>query len=190
MSINVTYTSPPDRVKEVCDERSVYKMPTVQLDASNLPSGYKIPKLCPINVDWITRKATVCKRVRVYADADSAATTVLVEKNHPFSVGNYISDGSEVGKAITAIVYGTSYDTLTVSFGVAVTAGTVLHEANTATAKVEKATANHLCYNNKVAVNGDSLTPIGKVYSIVEANLTVPVTASDKTSLTARFMFI
>lgn len=191
--MNFSYKSAPEPIKEVCDDSSVYRMLSVELDASNLPSGYMIPKLCPLKVDYKTKKATVLKRARVFSDLASNAVTLKVAKGHPFKVGDVIGN-KEGGQAITQIDTSDAlYDSIKIGTTLgAFEAGDVLCEVvagdNDTFAEVDN--ANYLCYNRKVAVDKDGITPVGQAYMVQEANLIVPVTEDDKVTLTSRFNFI
>lgn len=188
--MDAKFTPAVEDMPELCDDKSIYRTESAELDASNLPAGAIIPKLCPISVDFNTRKVIVCKRARVHADAAENASTISVKKGHHFIVGDIIGNG-EASKAITKIDSSKDeFDVFTVSLGVAVSENDVLHEAVSTTEAKEKNVANFLNYARRVAGKGVGITPVGQAYMVKENYLIVPLTASDKENLTSRFMFV
>jgi len=176
---------------EVCNVASIYRLAGgFNLEDSALVTGSKLAPLAPLAVNFATRKAVAVKSFIVQANAASNATAIRIKKGSLAYVGMFIGNGT-VAKEVTAIdKSNAAYDALTVSLTAAVTAGNILFEASADGATTPKNVANALNYAQVTVGAGETVTAIGQVFEIVEANLSLPVSSVDKANLGARFMFV
>lgn len=103
----------PENVKEALwwEEQCVRREGGYDFDTDNLPDDAKwLPKGAVLRFNKTNGKANVLKSTRVAEAATKAATTLKIEKDSYFKVGDTIA-----GVAISAITKGDSYDTLTVA---------------------------------------------------------------------------
>lgn len=121
--------------------------------------------------------------------ARSAATVIKIAKKSLAYVGMFLSNGTNTA-AVTAINASSAlYDVITITLGALVADGDVLFEAaESGTTPLN--VANFLNYARVKVEAGATITAIGQVFEIKESKLTVPVSAKDKVSLGARFMFV
>jgi hypothetical protein len=180
--------------RELCNQKTILRgTGGFNLDDDKLPQGARIPHLAPISVDLTTRKAKVVKNVKIAEDAASSATSLKIEKGSFAYVGMFIGTGAK-GASVTAIdKTNSAYDTVTVSaaLGAAITKGDVLFEADTVAGTDVRNVANRLNYAHFVKVEpGATITDVYRAYEIKESRLYVPISAKDKVTLTARFMFV
>ncbi|WP_372932433.1 hypothetical protein [Mariniphaga sediminis] len=134
MPAGFKYSLDPQEVeRELCNQETIYRLSGgFNLDDDKLVADIFLPHLAPLAVDFATRKAKAVKNVKIYENANSAATSLKVEKNSLVYVDMYLSNGSKAAK-VTAIDKGnTGYDVLTITLGAAVVAGDVLFEAGAA----------------------------------------------------------
>ena len=181
---------------EVYDLSSAYTLNDggMDLDKTNLPSTGFLPDLAPLYRDNVERKATVCLRVKVAELAAKSATSIKVAKNAFLSflkVGMNLTDGTNV-IAITALdTSNADYDVITTTaLAAALPLGTVLAEAAGAADPLQKNTPNFMNKGWRNIAKEDSVSFIGRAFSILESELYIPVTAADKVALGDRFMFI
>lgn len=95
------------------DEKScVRRIGGFDIDKSVLPDGMKyLPKGAVMTFDSVTGKVKLIKTAKVYAKAESGATTIKVYKEHALKVGDIVA-----GVAISAIdSSNANYDELTVA---------------------------------------------------------------------------
>lgn len=103
----------PDSIKEALwwEERCIRRQGGYDLDTSNLPDSAKwLPKGTVLKFNATSGKCSVVKSAKVTEAAAKGATTVKVEKNSFFAVGDKVA-----GSAISAITKSEGYDTLTVA---------------------------------------------------------------------------
>lgn len=181
---------------EVYDLSSSYTLNDggMDLDKTNLPSTGFLPDLAPLYRDNVERKAIVCLRVKTVEAAAKGATTIKVAKNAFLSilkVGMFLTDGAHV-IAITALdTTNDNYDVITTTeLAAAIPLGTVLAEAAGEADVAQKNTPNFMNKGWRNIAKEDSVSFIGRAFSILESELYIPVTAADKVSLGDRFMFI
>ena len=194
MAAGCKYNLKPIEVeKELCNQQTIYRMiGGFNLVDPSISEGVYVPHTTPLAVDFKTRKAVVCKNVRVIEAVAADGLIVKVSKGHLAFIGMTLGTGTK-GATISAIDKSNSaYDEITVAaaFTEAVKAGAVLFEAGAAGGTTQKNTATHLNYARVKVENGATITAMGQVYEIKEALLPCPVSKKDKESLGARFMFI
>lgn len=105
-------TTIPEKIKEALwwEEQCVRREGGYDFDSSNLPDDAKwLPKGAVLKFVKETGKACVVKSTRVKENANKSATTLKIEKDSYFKVGDTIA-----GVTISNIVKGSDYDTLTV----------------------------------------------------------------------------
>lgn len=194
MAAGVHYDDPFKEEKELYAVETGYRYKGgFNLDVEGLPKGKEVPVLCPLALNFSERKAYVVVNLKVYEKATSGTTSVKIHKGSFVKVGGkYMLNKSTYIEVSAVDTSNDEYDLLTVaSTSADIAAGSVLAEANvsgsSATA-VRSATA--LNYARTKIEDGATVTALGRAYEIKEVELSVPLTAADKTSLTARFMFI
>lgn len=186
MPAGVVYnTNPFDVEKELYAIETGYRYKGgFNLDIANLPSGVELPTLCPLYIDFATRKAYVVKNIKVYEEALEDATSIKIAKGNYVKVGDIYNISSEASITISAIDNSNAnYDTITIS--VALDADLQANTILTGTY-----TANALNYARTKAVVGATVTALGQAYEIKESELYCVISEADKTILTSRFMFI
>lgn len=146
------------------------------IDKANLPADMKyLPKGAVLALDATGLKVVLVKTAKATTEAASGATTLNVAKGHALVVGDVIA-----GSAISEIVAGTEFDTLTVAaLSETVAAGAVVADANG-----EKAIG--LNYATVKIDSNPSCTPTIQAYEIEEDTLPYPVNDVIKTALTSR----
>lgn len=118
MAAGIKFESTPPIEREVCDEKSLYRLTDggMDLDMSNLPNKGWLPELTPIYRDKVERKAVVCIRVKIVEKATTGATTIKIAKC-PFAdfinVDTFLSDGTNVITVQSVDTSNEDYDTIT-----------------------------------------------------------------------------
>jgi hypothetical protein len=185
--------TPPVSVEEFCRMETIFRHSGgFNLEDAALPAGSYLPVLCPLSVDFKTRKAVAVKNVKVVEDAGTSATVIKIQKGSLAYVGMFVGTGV-AGASVTAIdKTNKDYDSLTVNaaLGVAVVKDQVLFEATSSGGDVPKYKANKLNYAHVKVEAGATVTAIGVAYEIYEHKLVAPVSEGDKVSLGANFMFV
>ena len=105
--------SKPESIKEALwwEEHCVRREGGYDLDTNTLPDSAKwLPKGVVLRFDKSTGKANVLKSTRIVENAATNATSIKIDKNSYFQVGDTIA-----GVVISAIAQGKDYDTLTVA---------------------------------------------------------------------------
>ena len=216
MAAGIKYNVAPPVEREVCDESTIYRLNDggMDLDKSNLPAKGWLPELCPLYRDKVERKAYACLRVKVVEAAAAAATSFKIQKN-PFlsflKAGFLLSDGTNVivvasvdtsneaydvvnvaneGATIPAEVEGGEPTVIAAGLPAALAKGAILVEAAAADNASAKHVANFASFGWRNIEVEDSVTFVGRVFSILEDELYIPFTAADKAALGDRFMFI
>ena len=216
MAAGIKYNVAPPVEREVCDESTIYRLNDggMDLDKSNLPAKGWLPELCPLYRDKVERKAYACLRVKVVEAAAAAATSFKIQKN-PFlyflKAGFLLSDGTNVivvasvdtsneaydvvnvaneGATIPAEVEGGEPTVIAAGLPAALAKGAILVEAAAADDASAKHVANFASFGWRNIEVEDSVTFVGRVFSILEDELYIPFTAADKAALGDRFMFI
>lgn len=199
MSAGLKYNLPPQVLREVCDESTIYRLNDggMDLDKSNLPAKGWLPELTPLYRDKVERKARVCLRIKVLEAATTSVKKFKVAK-YPLidgtfvKAGMYLSDGTNVISVSSVDTSHDEYDEITASatLTAALTAGQVLVEAASASDASAKYTPNYMSYGIRKIEDEDTVTFAGRVFGILEDELYIPVTEADKEALGDRFMFI
>lgn len=216
MAAGIKYNVAPPVEREVCDESTIYRLKDggMDLDKSNLPAKGWLPELCPLFRDKVERKAYACLRVKVVEAAAAAATSFKIQKN-PFlsflKAGFLLSDGTNVIVVASVDTTNEAYDVVNVAnegetipaeqeggeptvipagLPAALAKGEILAEATSADDARAKHVANFASYGWRDIEKEDSVTFVGRVFSILEDELYIPFTAADKAALGDRFMFI
>jgi hypothetical protein len=152
--------------------------------------------------------------VKVVEAAAAAATSFKIQKN-PFlsflKAGFLLSDGTNVivvasvdtsneaydvvnvaneGATIPAEVEGGEPTVIAAGLPAALNKGAILVEAAAADDASAKYVANFASFGWRNIEVEDSVTFVGRVFSILEDELYIPFTAADKAALGDRFMFI
>lgn len=193
MAAGITYfdTEPVERELYAVD--SGYRSQGgFNLDTDGLSGQSHVPVLCPLFIDFKTRKAYVVNNLKVVEKADTGATSIKVQKGGFAKAGTYMVSSS-VGVAVSKVdTSNEEYDTLKVTATTAdIPAGTVLTEATLKSSTYTASrTANALNYARTRIESGATVTALFRAYEIREAELYIPVTEADKASLTSRFMFV
>ncbi len=179
--------------RELCNQKTIYRLAGgFNLVDEDVPNGAIVPHLAPLSVDFKTRTAKVVKNVKIYEDANNSATELKVAKGSVVKVGMFLGTGAK-GAEISAIDKSNpDYDVIATSaaLGASVKQGDVLFEATAANGKEPKNSANFLNYARVKKEDGATVTAVGRAYEIQEDKLYLPVSAKDKESLGARFMFV
>lgn len=197
MAAGIKFESTPPIEREVCDEKSLYRLTDggMDLDMSNLPNKGWLPELTPIYRDKVERKAVVCIRVKVVEKATTGATTIKIAKC-PFAdfinVGTLLSDGENIITVTAVDTSNEDYDTITTKEATKadLEVGKVLPEAKSASDAKAKNIANFASFGWRNLAKENTVALVGRAFSIVEDNLYIPFTEEDKAALTGRFMFI
>ncbi len=193
MAAGITYFDAEPVERELYAVDSGYRSQGgFNLDTDGLAGQSHVPVLCPLFIDFKTRKAYVVNNLKVAEKADTGATSIKVQKGGFPKAGAYMVSSS-VGITVSKVdTSGDEYDTLTVSATTEdIPAGAVLAEATLESSTYTASrTANALNYARTKIEAGATVTALFRAYEIKEAELYVPVTEADKTSLTSRFMFV
>ena len=197
MAAGIKYNVAPPVEREVCDESTIYRLNDggMDLDKSNLPAKGWLPELCPLFRDKVERKAYACLRVKVVEAAAAAATTFKIQKN-PFlsfiKAGFLLSDGTNVITVASVDTSNEAYDVVTAgsALSASIAKDAILVEAAAADDASAKHVANFASFGWRNIEVEDSVTFVGRVFSILEDELYIPFTAADKAALGDRFMFI
>lgn len=197
MAAGIYFDPAPPIEREVCDEKSIYRLADggMDLDMSNLPNKGWLPELAPIYRDKVERKAVVCIRVKVVEKAATGATTIKIAKcsfADFIKAGTHLSDGTNVITVKSVDNSNEYYDTITTKEATKadLEIGKVLPEAKGASDAKAKNVANFASFGWRNLEKENTVTLVGRAYSIIEENLYIPFTEDDKAALTGRFMFI
>ena len=169
------------------------------LDIEGLPAGGHVPVLCPLQIDFVNRKAYVVNNLKVVEAAASGAKFIKIQKGSFAKAGKFALSDS-----VVVTVTKEAFDNLTVAaLSAAIPVGSVLYEceaedvttgegegATTSTVVTPTHMANALNYARTTIEKGATVTALYRAYEIKEADLYIPVTEADKASLTSRFMFV
>ena len=179
--------------KELCSVETIYRLKGgFNLVDTDLSEGVNVPHLAPLAIDFATRRAVVCKNVRVVEEATATATTIKVAKSHLVTVGMFLGTGEKGAEVKSVDKSNKDYDTITfkATAGVLIEKGKVLFQASDTDGITPKNRANFLNYDPTKVEPGASVTAVGTVYEIKELIMPCPVSEKDKESLGHRFMFI
>ena len=179
--------------EEFCNVKTIFRLAGgFNLDLTSLAEGGFLPPMTPLYVNFVTRKATAVKNVKVTENATATATTIKIAKGSLAYIGMILGTGTK-GATVTAIdKSNATFDILTLAatFGEAVSSGAVLFEASAAGGTTVKNKANYLNYARTKIEAGATVTAVGQAYEIRESKLITPVSEKDKENLGCRFMFI
>lgn len=197
MAAGIHFEPVPPIEREVCDEKSIYRLTDggMDLDMSNLPVKGWLPELTPIYRDKVEHKAVVCIRVKVVEKVTTGTTTIKIAKC-PFTgfinAGTLLSDGTNVITVESVDTSKEDYDTITTKEATKadLEINKVLPEAKGASDPKAKNVANFASFGWRNLAKENTVALVGRAYSIVEDNLYIPFTEEDKAALTGRFMFI
>lgn len=197
MAAGIYFEPAPPIEREVCDEKSIYRLNDggMDLDMSNIPAKGWLPELTPIYRDKVERKAVVCIRVKVVEKVTTGATTIKIAKC-PFAgfvkAGTLLSDGTNVITVKSVDNSNEDYDTITTKEATKsdLESGKVLPEAKGASDAKAKNVANFASFGWRNLAKENTVALVGRAFSIIEDNLYIPFTEEDKAALTGRFMFI
>lgn len=196
MSAGYHIEAAPPIEREVCDEKSLYRINDggMDLDTSNLPASGWLPELAPLYRNKAERKAVVCLRVKVVEKANAGAKTIKIAKV-PFlslvKAGTLLSDGTNVIAVTSFDTSNDDYDIITTeALKADIEAGAVLPEAAGAADAKAKNIADFASFGWRNLAKENTVALVGRAYSIDEDNLYIPFTEDDKKALTGRFMFI
>lgn len=197
MAAGIYFEPAPPIEREVCDEKSIYRLNDggMDLDMSNIPAKGWLPELTPIYRDKVERKAVVCIRVKVAEKVTTGATTIKIAKC-PFAgfvkAGTLLSDGTNVITVKSVDNSNEDYDTITTKEATKadLESGKVLPEAKGASNAKAKNVANFASFGWRNLAKENTVALVGRAFSIIEDNLYIPFTEEDKAALTGRFMFI
>lgn len=191
MPAGIKYNLTPDAVeRELYDQKTGYRLSGgFNLVIASLVAGGLLPPLAPLAIDFATRKATPVVNVKAYANI--SAKKLKIEKGSLVKTGMHLGTGA-AGATIASIdATGADYDELTLSATIeGVAKGDVLFEAAAVEGTEVKNVANALNFTFCKVETGATVTALGRAYEIKTDKLYVPVSAKDKVSLGARFMFI
>lgn len=197
MAAGIYFEPAPPIEREVCDEKSIYRLNDggMDLDMSNIPAKGWLPELTPIYRDKVKRKAVVCIRVKVVEKVTAGATTIKIAKC-PFAdfvkAGTLLSDGTNVITVKSVDNSNEDYDTITTKEATKadLESGKVLPEAKGTSDAKAKNVANFASFGWRNLAKENTVALVGRAYSIIDDNLYIPFTEEDKAALTGRFMFI
>lgn len=197
MAAGIYFEPAPPIEREVCDEKSIYRLNDggMDLDMSNIPAKGWLPELTPIYRDKVERKAVVCIRVKVVEKVTAGATTIKIAKC-PFAdfvkAGTLLSDGTNVITVKSVDNSNEDYDTITTKEATKadLESGKVLPEAKGTSDAKAKNVANFASFGWRNLAKENTVALVGRAFSIIEDNLYIPFTEEDKAALTGRFMFI
>lgn len=197
MAAGIYFEPAPPIEREVCDEKSIYRLNDggMDLDMSNIPAKGWLPELTPIYRDKVERKAVVCIRVKVVEKVTAGATTIKIAKC-PFAdfvkAGTLLSDGTNVITVKSVDNSNEDYDAITTKEATKadLESGKVLPEAKGTSDAKAKNVANFASFGWRNLAKENTVALVGRAFSIIEDNLYIPFTEEDKAALTGRFMFI
>ncbi|EJX09782.1 hypothetical protein EVA_02109 [gut metagenome] len=179
-----------DNMPEMCRFDTVYRYSGgFNLVTTNL-SGV-LPPLCPLALDFKTRKATPIFNVKVHKAIAANETALQIEKGSLVYVGMHLGNGTNGGTVTKIDKSKNGYDEVTLATSPTLVAkiGDVLFEAKATNGKEPKATANALNYAATKVEEGATVTAIGQAFEIRPSKLIAPISEKDKASLGDRFMF-
>lgn len=181
--------NPMDVLRELCRFDTVYRLSGgFNFEDENVPNGTLLMPLTPLHVDLTTRKAVAVKNVKVLEKV-TTGTKIKIAKGSLAYKGMHLGDGTNGATVSNINTTNAKYDELTMSAALAADAGAVLFEAAAADGTTPKVTANFLNYAVTKVEVGATVTAIGRAYEVQESKLYVPISAQDKETLTARFLF-
>lgn len=185
-------TKPTQSETELCRFDTAYRLSGgFNLDVANLENGSYVPSICPLRVDFQTRKAVAIKNVRIVEAVAAGATSIKIAKGSLAYLGMHLGNGTKGVTVSSVDKSNANYDVLTTSaLDATLAVGAVLFEASAADGTTPKNTANALSYATTKVEAGATVTAIGQLFEIKEAKLTAPVSEKDKASLGDRFMFV
>lgn len=136
MAAGLNYNlTPIEKLKEYCNVKTIFRRTGgFNLVTDNLVSGTPLPPCVPVNIDFLTRKATIIKNVKVYEDAGAEATAIKVYKKNFAYIGMYLGNGAKSAIVSAIDKSNANYDTLTISLTSSMTAGEVLFETEAVSA--------------------------------------------------------
>lgn len=184
-------TKPMQSETELCRFDTAYRLSGgFNLDVTNLENGSYVPSICPLKVDFQTRKAITIKNVRVVESVTAGATSIKISKGSLAYAGMHIGNGAKGATVSTINKSNANYDVLTTTaFDAAAKVSEVLFEATATDGITPKNSANALLYAATKVEAGATVTAIGQLFEIKESKLPAPVYEKDKISLGDRFMF-
>ena len=172
----------------------------ITLSTANLPSDkYEVKEgqLVAVNSGKLYE---VVKTVKLTASLTSAGTTMYININNFLKVGDFITPGDRTPQRISAITRGATYDTVTLASALAGAAdmdtNDLLFEALTSAVSTNKHAASALLrdtvkYQEADGTDLQNIFTDGVVRGTVnESLLPTFATTADKTSLSARVLFI
>lgn len=166
------------------------------MDKTNLPTALTtIQKGQMLYVNHTTKVAYAVKSAVVYETYTGTATSIKVNKNSLFKVGDFIAHGSDAID-ITAIDTTTStlYDALTLSAQLSsgnIAADEILFQATSGGDLTAVYTPNALNYFEVTPLTGTpAVTALGRAYEIKTALMPNGINAAQIAALGTRFMFI
>lgn len=182
------------RVGDVLGDGKVMAAITAIDRTSKLHDVLSIALGVPVSLNQVLFEASgfskVDGSVKVSENATKTATSVKVAKNSGIEKGDYVGKDSFHAEITEIDTTGTDNDVLTVSLGVAVTAGSDLSIFKSGSVIAPRFLANTINYRPVRALAKESITPVYVAYEIMEINLPYPVTEIDKKSLGSRFLYI
>lgn len=181
--------NPEDVLRELCRFDTVYRLSGgFNFEDANVPTGTMLMPLTPLHVDLTTRKASAVKNVKVVEKVLSG-TKIKIAKGSLAYKGMRLSDGTSGATVSSISTTNADYDELTMSdANLTPKVGDVLYEA-AVDGTTPKVTANFLNYAVTKVETGATVTAIGRAYEVQESKLYAPISAKDKETLTARFLF-
>lgn len=182
--------NPEDVLRELCRFDTVYRLSGgFNFEDANVPTGTMLMPLTPLHVDLTTRKASAVKNVKV-VEKVSSGTKIKIAKGSLAYKGMHLCDGTSGATVSSISTTNANYDELTMSAAnLTPKAGDILFEAAAADSTTPKVTANFLNYAVTKVETGATVTAIGRAYEVQESKLYAPISAKDKETLTARFLF-
>lgn len=182
--------NPEDVLRELCRFDTVYRLSGgFNFEDANVPTGTMLMPLTPLHVDLTTRKASAVKNVKV-VEKVSSGTKIKIAKGSLAYKGMHLGDGTSGATVSSISTTNADYDELTMSAAnLTPEAGDILFEAAAVDGTTPKVTANFLNYAVTKVETGATVTAIGRAYEVQESKLYAPISAKDKETLTARFLF-
>lgn len=180
-----------EAVRELCNIETIYRLAGgFNLSIDGLPTGYILPPLAPIKVDFKGRTASLAIRLRIIENP--SGEVVKVAKGAPIVAGQHFSDGVNTLTVKSVDTSNDGYDAITATESVTsfTTTNPILFEAKQDTGNEVKVTPNALNYTPRKVEAGATVTAVGRAYEIESDKLYIPVTEADCKSLGDRFLFV
>lgn len=179
-------------VRELCNIETIYRLSGgFNLNTDNLPTGYILPPLAPLAVNFATREATLAIRLRIHENG-AAGNKIKVDKGAPIEKGQFYSDGTNTLQVVSVDTSHYGYDEITAK--AATTSFTIdspiLTEVKAATGNEAKVIPNFLNYDPRKIEVGTTITAVGRAYEVQLADLYIPLTKADQEALGHRFIFV